>query len=957
MRFPLARLAGAAAGVLIVLSCDGGPAQPRFGSGISGGPTGTAPVVPPDPSIPDTGNVFTQILIPSTNGAQVNIGDSILVRVRVTDDRNVAGLTIQGMKFSGVDSLGTLQETIRYTAIPMPAPGAVPLRSGITDTTVSRYLKPNVPVDSTLGDLIILAIGVDAAGNVDTARRVLQLVTGPAVNILGPLPGSEVAQGSSMTVRVHVTHNVGVRSVRTLVQGESTWPAPGLNAQFDTVFAGIVRDDTIDYLVPVPLNAPAGRPITITASAEDIQGNPGSTAPITVIVLARGTRPPKVTQLIEPRLETDDCIQITASGDDIVALGYTIFDDIADTLVAQVTVPLAPPFSGTPPPTCLFLNLPPVAQGLKVRISSFADDAAGLRGFSVPSISSLAQSNPALAHIDLSLIVFGRSYNLPRPGVLGDVAVDTVRSRVIISNLDANRLDIWENPTRVFDPVGVAVGSQPWGLAVALNKDTLLVANSGGTNVSRVYLGDPGGLVSGPGGMREDLTQRIRTRTNFMFVLTEGFDNGGFVHFGPVNVRMFSDRPQYIGQISDTTIYFSTKPTPTAPEGTVRYLDPRQPFPDLRTFVFVRDLATTIENFVIVDIDSVEFRRNPPGTADELFLFDHLPGTNLPSDFVRSPTCRDTVGRGEQFGKVTCDLPAANDPRFDPRFPEGIAQGVVAAAAALRLNRRDNAGSPLVTSPSNGCALFDPLENPVDAFGRFGKCSDVRVFEDVDPVGITDTTFVGTSADRRWIAFGEGNTSVGVLLMAAANPCAAACPTTLHPLRPLFPRFHSPIVTQFDLTNQASERIFGVAIDSTGRTVAAHGTQSYFSAVDEPFHLRLQGFYGDAGTGGAGIAYHPRADGITHADGTQGPAEERLGFIAAGDKTIHATDLAFFIRRGRYDLKHQLYGPLRVSRPLAGDNPPGTPAQDLVILKLYGISLAGGLTVIDLRAADILAVP
>ena len=56
-------------------------------------------------------------------------------------------------------------------------------------------------------------------------------------------------------------------------------------------------------------------------------------------------------------------------------------------------------------------------------------------------------------------------------------------------------------------------------------------------------------------------------------------------------------------------------------------------------------------------------------------------------------------------------------------------------------------------------------------------------------------------------------------------------------------------------------------------------------------------------------------------------------------------------------MKHQLYGPLRVSRPLQGDNPVGTAVSDLVILKLYGISLDGGLTVVDLRARDILPVP
>src|SRR5213079_1344783 len=104
------------------------------------------------------------------------------------------------------------------------------------------------------------------------------------------------------------------------------------------------------------------------------------------------------------------------------------------------------------------------------------------------------------------------------------------------------------------------------------------------------------------------------------------------------------------------------------------------------------------------------------------------------------------------------------------------------------------------------------------------NCSDLYVLQNVDPVGITDTTFVALSADRNWVAFGEGNSSPGLMFMASAVP-----------------NFGSPLITQIDLTNQASERIFGLAIDSTGLTVAAHGSQSYFAAVDNPFHLRLQG--------------------------------------------------------------------------------------------------------------------
>src|SRR4051812_10508663 len=107
---------------------------------------------------------------------------------------------------------------------------------------------------------------------------------------------------------------------------------------------------------------------------------------------------------------------------------------------------------------------------------------------------------------------------------------------------------------------------------------------------------------------------------------------------------MFSDRPQYIGQTSDERIYFSTKPTEVAPLGTVRYLDPRQPFPDLRTFVFTRALtSSTLNNFVLVDVDSVVVRpTGANGIPDTLIIFDHLPGTNAASVSVKSPTCNNS---------------------------------------------------------------------------------------------------------------------------------------------------------------------------------------------------------------------------------------------------------------------------------------------------------------------------
>src|SRR6185295_9992548 len=97
-------------------------------------------------------------------------------------------------------------------------------------------------------------------------------------------------------------------------------------------------------------------------------------------------------------------------------------------------------------------------------------------------------------------------YALPRQGTVGDIAVDAARGNVFLSNTDFNLLEVWQNTTAVkgFAPGGVPVGSLPWGMFISNNPDTLLVANSGGTNISRVYIGS-----TTAGSLHEDLGARI----------------------------------------------------------------------------------------------------------------------------------------------------------------------------------------------------------------------------------------------------------------------------------------------------------------------------------------------------------------------------------------------------------------------------------------------------------------
>jgi len=156
------------------------------------------------------------------------------------------------------------------------------------------------------------------------------------------------------------------------------------------------------------------------------------------------------------------------------------------------------------------------------------------------------------------------------------------------------------------------------------------------------------------------------------------------------------------------------------------------------------------------------------------------------------------------------------------------------------------------------------------------------------------------------------------------------------------PNFFSPLVTITDLTDNAAERVFGLALDLNGITVASHGSQSFFSSVSDPFHLRLQGKY-DSFDNGAGIAFHPGARGTLTA------ASQRLAFVGAASGQIEIVDVAYYISRGKLQLKNPIYGPLRATGPMPGDDAS-------VVMKLFAVG-PQGLIVIDLTANDIKAGP
>lgn len=847
MRPVFLRLGLIAASMAVVASCDArlATAPTVTGSGSSSG-SGSGSGSKNNIQAPSV------VIDSPLTGALINVGDSVLVTVALHDAKALANAVIAGYTQTGSVDLGTFKQTLRYAVVNVPVSGK--FRPGLRDTVVRRYLQPLNRADTTIDSLVIQVIATDSAGVADTATRRINLVSGPKVSVVAPTNGDSIPAGVGLNVAARATHPDGVGRIDIRVQGEANWPT-----KFDTTFTQVYttnpRDITFNAVAKVPLNAPLRGRITITATAVDVNRQPGSSSPVAVFVRSASAAIPRVTQTVPPKSEYSDSVTVRATGEGITTIGVIIRDS-TNAVVQGDTVKLTAPYNGNVQQS-IALNLPPSQQGKKLGITGFAIDQAGRVGYAVSSTTGTPQGDINAAIVDSTLVVYGRTYALPHQGTIADIAVDPMRGNVFLSNTDFNLLEVWQQNAggKGFASNGVAVGSLPWGLFISNNPDTLLVANSGGTNISRVFIGS-----TQASSMREDLANRILTRNTYVYSVTiQKDENTGKIRLSYTGPISYSDRPQYIAQSAGGRIFYSTRPTPSAPAGTIRWLDPKLPVPDPRQIWQYGTLAKgTTVTYALFNVDSIAVAAALPSStaSDTLVIFDH---------------------------------------------PYGQRSGSIVVSDTIPMN-----------------AISRAVAGGSDAEAVAGL--------DVGSLGLTDTTFTAASGNRHWIAFGEGNKpGAGRVIMVADSTGPV-------------PNFFSPVVTITDLTDNASEQVFGLALDQSGSTVASHGSQSYFAAVSDPFHLRLQGKY-DSFDNGAGIAFHPAAD------GTMTPAAARLAFVGAASGVIELVDAAYYINRGKLQLKNPIYGPLRASLPMPGDGPN-------VVMKLYAVSTKG-LVVVDLTAADI----
>ena len=815
-------------------------------------------------------------------GGHVAAGDSILVKAHITDNSGVASVTMEGFTLRGDPTFGNQVTIVRYPLVRAPVSGNLPITR---DTVVNRYLKVAVPVDSTNDTLNIRVIATDPAGNATTQVVKITVTNGPRVTIIKPAVPDSMTAGNTLRIIVNATSTAGVSFVGFDLT-DSSWPT-SIAGRYETTLVAASGNVTWTHDIAIPANAPPKGLLTIAPIAADVNGQPGAGPSFTIAVRAGAPPAPLVTQKIPTRAEISDTVVVTASGTALTKVGYVI-KTTTGVAVDSATVPASASSFG---PQGIGFKIASKWQGTKMVVYTYATDANGFTGYSVPTGVSIPQTNPVLALRDTMLIVYGQTFTLPRDGVASDIAVDGPRGNVFVSNTSFNRLELWRSASATFDPTGIAVGSLPWGMALQKDNDTLLVANSGGTNISKVCINT---AVCG-GRIGEVLAQRLKTRNTFLFTVTQILVPGTVSQFhltstGPIG---YSDRPQYVAQSDGGRVFFSTRPTSFAPSGTIRWLDPKLRTPDQRQIYQYASSSGDHNTYALFNADSIlivpAVTNNAGNGVDSVWVFDHIYGDTA----LVPPTC---VNRGGQVVVGTV-----------------CSSGTDVSVVAARVN---SLGGDVIA------------------------VNDINVAS----LSLTDSTFVTASGDKTWVGFGEGNTHGGVGRVMLVNDVAGTPE----------PGFFSPGVAVQDLLENASEPVFGMGLDMHGAAAVVHGNQSYFTSLENPFHLRLQGKF-DSFDQGAGVAFHPSANSLTYSSSLTDST--RTAFVASSNGSIEIVDAAFFIARGTLQIKNNLYGPIRAALPFPGDNV-GVPTSDpnYIIVKLFGLT-SKGMVMINLRAQDILPVP
>jgi hypothetical protein len=597
-----------------------------------------------------------------TPNSTLPLNDSVRVNIRVTDPTGIKTIRLRGESVR-IDSLGPTRTIQRFAEkiITFPFTPGAPLP---TDTTITRYLLA-IP-DSISEPVSIIVTASDSLNNT-ASSSVSILVGGPRIELRNPTAGAQVVPGGTLLLSAFaVDRSAGIDSVLISITGAQT-----ASFKFPPCGPGICSPVALPSNDSILINqnyvvGPATGLLTITATAWNRNRVAGVSNPVSVVVSITAVTdalPPnvRVSMAINDRIELSDTIALNVSAQDVGAaglrrMGVVVIATPGGTGVAPDTLYRDSVFTGTgrtglQPASFKFTladfgyteqTLIRLPRNMTFQVHAFAVDTAGNVGCSVTntmaalpcdSIMPAQNGTPRVFYVarnsggltQLVTVVPGFAVPLPNAGSrIADLVVDMnpARPRMYLSNHNLNRLEVLSLSDSTFaEPV--TVGSEPWGLFVNNANNRLMVANSGGTNISMVDITRPvcpAGSSCAPGTtVEEQAAERILTPNASLFDVTRVITTSATNYL--ITVHDFSDRPQFVAQDSRGTILHSTKPTGSAPDGSVRYLvpsPPGSPRPYESKILFTDEgRVSAIDFWAIAHIDSI---------GNGITLYDHVPG-------------------------------------------------------------------------------------------------------------------------------------------------------------------------------------------------------------------------------------------------------------------------------------------------------------------------------------------
>jgi hypothetical protein len=912
------------------------------------------------------------------------------------DNISLVRLKAWGISIKGDPAFGRVDTVLRYdTAFAPVGVGSSTLRAGLLDTIVSRRLRPvghgSVPVET----VTVYIRATDQSGNDSTLTRRVILVPNaftqdsikPLMNTIVPGNLATITLGSNFTVSAHLLDNFGI--ARFTVVGITTKGDPNLGpvdttVRYDTVTAPVkgggpqtfrlgLTDTTITRIM-APTGAVGGQDtLRLIFKVTDNTGRDSTVvrkvillsgptvtlgAPITGATTFPGTRIP---------------IQVSATGPaNLVELGYRINNSKWNPPVKRIDVSSPASHTATIVDTVLVPDT--VVSGSNILIVPFARDVVN------PGITVLGDS----AYVVV---------NVPASDVTGPLVHQTIPARVeTLDSLVARAADpsgvkkivyvLMDDSTAAVIQKDSVVFTTPLPKDTAIHAKVTIPAASLGHNYrffsyafdSLNNRANSVPIVSiQPDSIRADTLRGVLSfgRTFRNPALPAGTLAGDIIvdRGGNAYISNIARNQLEFWKLGDSTfkapIFVGSQPWGLT-------------FNRTGDSIFVANSGGT--NISVVDTLLKKEERRIKTPANVLYsitqTIDPASGvTRLTLNKIIQYSDRPQFIAMSKNGNLyystrpTSTATPGTIRRVDPRQPAASTevQQVTTYAALGPANTFiiANIDSLYITkslkdSISDNITIFErqygtqnqitnaPFTTALGTYfagytdsnvvrlcnlklqGAGGDCRALQI--DDGSLSLTDTTFLAAGGNGNAVAFGEGHVSGRAARVMLVIDTAGSW----------FNVVGSAGISVTDLTNNASDQVYGLAVDSVSSQALANGNAAFYADLSASalFNLRLQGSF-QTTLPGNGVAYHPK-------NVPGGLTKNRVSFVMQGDTSIAVVDNFTFRQWKVIPVRTALYGPMRAVLPTAAE----LVADPNLSVKLFCLTKEGML-VIPIHNADL----